>query len=402
MALAAPAQRAALHDVSLDDKYALETGRVFLTGAQAFVRLLILQRQRDVLAGLNTAGFVSGYRGSPLGALDQSLWKAQPFLDRAHIKFQPGLNEDLAATSIWGSQQVNLYPGATLRRRVRDVVRQGAGGGPLRRRVQAREPRRHVEARRRAGAGGGRSRRQVVDAAAPVRPHVLGGDDAGALPVERAGDPRPRPARLGDVALLRRLGRLQVRRRHRRELGVGLHRSGANGDRHPGRLPAAARRRLDPLAGRVPRDRSADAELQDLRGAALLPRQPAEPDRHRFAAAAPRHHHQRQELSRRPPGARRSRHHRRRCRGNRHPRLQGGDAVAARAGRRAPLRGRAGRDPRRRGKAAGRRIPAEGAALQLARRRAAARRRQVRRKGRVGAARTATGCCPRRPSSRRR
>ena len=101
----------ALRDVSLDDKYALESGRVYLTGAQAFVRLLILQRQRDALAGLNTAGFVSGYRGSPLGALDQSLWKAQKFLDRAHIKFQPGLNEDLAATSIWGSQQVNLLSG---------------------------------------------------------------------------------------------------------------------------------------------------------------------------------------------------------------------------------------------------------------------------------------------------
>ena len=101
-----------LRDVSLDDKYSLESGRVFLTGAQAFVRLLILQRQRDALAGLNTAGFVSGYRGSPLGALDQSMWKAQKFLDRAHIKFQPGLNEDLAATSLWGSQQVNMYPGA--------------------------------------------------------------------------------------------------------------------------------------------------------------------------------------------------------------------------------------------------------------------------------------------------
>jgi indolepyruvate ferredoxin oxidoreductase len=75
MAAAAPA----LREVSLDDKYALESGRVYLTGAQAFVRLLILQRQRDVLAGLNTAGFVSGYRGSPLGALDQSLWKAQKF-----------------------------------------------------------------------------------------------------------------------------------------------------------------------------------------------------------------------------------------------------------------------------------------------------------------------------------
>src|SRR6266545_2730513 len=108
----APIAPIALRDVSLDDKYEVESGRVFLTGVQALVRLLILQRQRDALAGLNTAGFVSGYRGSPLGALDLSLWKAQRFLDRAHIKFQPGLNEDLAATSIWGSQQVNLYPGA--------------------------------------------------------------------------------------------------------------------------------------------------------------------------------------------------------------------------------------------------------------------------------------------------
>ncbi|MCC6196351.1 MAG: hypothetical protein IT518_18000, partial [Burkholderiales bacterium] len=79
----------ALRDVKLDDKYELETGRVYLTGAQAFVRLLILQRQRDALAGLDTGGFVSGYRGSPLGALDQSLWKAQKFLERAKVKFQP-------------------------------------------------------------------------------------------------------------------------------------------------------------------------------------------------------------------------------------------------------------------------------------------------------------------------
>ncbi|HKW81580.1 MAG TPA: indolepyruvate ferredoxin oxidoreductase family protein [Casimicrobiaceae bacterium] len=102
----------ALRDVSLDDKYQLESGRVYLTGVQALVRLLILQRQRDVAAGLNTAGFVSGYRGSPLGGLDQSLWSAAKFLERAHIRFQPGLNEDLAATSIWGSQQVNMYQGA--------------------------------------------------------------------------------------------------------------------------------------------------------------------------------------------------------------------------------------------------------------------------------------------------
>jgi len=116
----------ALRQITLDDKYELESGRVFLTGAQAFVRLLMLQRQRDKLAGLNTGGFVSGYRGSPLGALDLSLWKARAFLDRADIRFQPGLNEDLAATAIWGSQQVNLYPDA----KVDGVFAMWYGKGP--------------------------------------------------------------------------------------------------------------------------------------------------------------------------------------------------------------------------------------------------------------------------------
>ncbi|MEP7328681.1 MAG: indolepyruvate ferredoxin oxidoreductase family protein [Betaproteobacteria bacterium] len=115
-----------LRDVRLDDKYELDSGRVYLNGAQAFVRLLMLQRQRDQLAGLNTGGFVSGYRGSPLGALDQSLWKAQKFLDRANIKFQPGLNEDLAATSIWGTQQVNLHKDA----KVDGVFAMWYGKGP--------------------------------------------------------------------------------------------------------------------------------------------------------------------------------------------------------------------------------------------------------------------------------
>src|SRR5690606_7742587 len=96
-------------EVTLDDKYALDAGRVYLTGVQALVRLLMLQRQRDKLAGLDTGGFVSGYRGSPLGGLDQALWKASRFLERANVRFQPGLNEDLAATAIWGSQQVNLH-----------------------------------------------------------------------------------------------------------------------------------------------------------------------------------------------------------------------------------------------------------------------------------------------------
>ncbi len=97
--------------VSLDDKY-LVSGRVFMTGYQALVRLLMIQRERDLAAGLNTAGFVSGYRGSPLGGLDQTLWKARDHLGAHQIVFQPGVNEDLAATAVWGSQQVNLSPKA--------------------------------------------------------------------------------------------------------------------------------------------------------------------------------------------------------------------------------------------------------------------------------------------------
>jgi len=101
-----------LAKASLDDKYTLERGRVFLTGTQALIRLMLLQRERDTGSGLNTAGFVSGYRGSPLGGLDQALWRAQKHLESHHVKFQPGVNEDLAATAIWGTQQVNLFPGA--------------------------------------------------------------------------------------------------------------------------------------------------------------------------------------------------------------------------------------------------------------------------------------------------
>jgi len=108
----APVAPADLAKVSLDDKYAASSGRVFLTGTQALVRLPMMQRERDLAAGLNTAGFISGYRGSPLGGLDQSLHKAKAFLEQHHVRFQPGVNEDLAATSIWGTQQVNLFKDA--------------------------------------------------------------------------------------------------------------------------------------------------------------------------------------------------------------------------------------------------------------------------------------------------
>jgi len=98
--------------VTLDDKFVLDRGRIYLNGVQALARLPIMQRRRDLAAGLSTAGFISGYRGSPLGGLDQTLWKARPHLEAHHIRFQPGVNEDLAATAVWGSQQANLWPGA--------------------------------------------------------------------------------------------------------------------------------------------------------------------------------------------------------------------------------------------------------------------------------------------------
>ncbi|HJR20777.1 MAG TPA: indolepyruvate ferredoxin oxidoreductase family protein, partial [Dongiaceae bacterium] len=103
------AQTARLASVSLDDKYTANEGRVYLNGMQALTRLTIMQRQRDAAAGLNTAGYVTGYRGSPLGGLDLAMTAAKQHLEQHHIKFQPGVNEDLAATAIWGSQQLDLF-----------------------------------------------------------------------------------------------------------------------------------------------------------------------------------------------------------------------------------------------------------------------------------------------------
>ncbi len=100
-----------LRKVSLDDKYTLESGYAFLTGIQALVRLPMVQHRRDQAAGHHTAGFVTGYRGSPLGTLDQQMRKAQKLLEQHEVRFHPGVNEDLAATSVWGTQQAHLFGG---------------------------------------------------------------------------------------------------------------------------------------------------------------------------------------------------------------------------------------------------------------------------------------------------
>jgi indolepyruvate ferredoxin oxidoreductase len=97
-----------LRTVSLDDKYDLNQSHVFVTGFQALIRACLMQKERDRRAGLNTAGYVTGYRGSPLGGLDQQFIRAGRRLAAADVKFHPGLNEELAATALWGTQQAEL------------------------------------------------------------------------------------------------------------------------------------------------------------------------------------------------------------------------------------------------------------------------------------------------------
>ena len=121
-----PAASPALRAYQLSDNLAAQSGQVFLTGTQALVRLLLAQKAQDERQGLKTAGFVSGYRGSPLGMVDQQLWKAKKFLDQAQVNFLPAINEDLAATACLGVQRVALDP----KRTVDGVFAMWYGKGP--------------------------------------------------------------------------------------------------------------------------------------------------------------------------------------------------------------------------------------------------------------------------------
>ena len=113
-------------EYTLEHKYTRAEGRIYLSGVQALVRLPLMQQMRDRAAGLNTGGFISGYRGSPLGGFDLELWKARKHLKASSIEFTPGLNEDLGATMVWGTQQTNLFPGA----KVDGVFAMWYGKGP--------------------------------------------------------------------------------------------------------------------------------------------------------------------------------------------------------------------------------------------------------------------------------
>ena len=288
---------------SLEDKYTIESGRVFLTGTQALIRLMMLQRLRDQQAGLNTAGFVSGYRGSPLGGLDQSLWRAQKHLERHHIKFQPGVNEDLAATAIWGTQQVNLFDGA----KYDGVFSMWYGKGP--------GVDRCGDVFKHANAAGTSKHGGVL---------VLAGDDHAA----KSSTLPHQSEHIFKACLIPVLNPSSVQD----YLDLGLHgfamsrysgcwiafkcvtdvvESGASVEvsqqrvqiQDPDGFRPAARRPQHPLARRHPRAGSAHPRLEGLRRARLCAGQRPRPHHLGHAEPAPRHRHHRQVVRRCHAGA---------------------------------------------------------------------------------------------------
>ncbi len=204
-----------------------------------------------------------------------------------------------------GHPAAGPVPGRDRRWRVRHVVRQGPGRGPLRRRLQACQCRGHVEARRRAGVGCGRPQLPQLDLAAWQRTRIRQRDDAGAQPGRRAGHPRPGPARFRDVALHRPLGRLQDDRRDGGILRFGRCRSVRDAGRaaRRRRLRDARRRPQHPLAGSAAGPGDAPASLRGQGRAGVRARQRHRPHRHRFGECAARHRHHRQELPGRAAGA---------------------------------------------------------------------------------------------------
>ena len=328
-----------LRDVKLDDKYDLGHSRVFVTGFQALVRLCLMQKELDRRNGLNTAGFVTGYRGSPLGGLDSQFLRAGPFLDKSDIRFQGGINEDLAATAVWGSQQAELrgegkYDG---------VFAMWYGKGPGVDRTG--DVFRHANLAGTAKHGGvlalmgddhtaessttaHQSEYHFIDVMIPIL------NPAGVQEVLDYGLYGWAMSRFTGawVALKTMHETIEFDRGDRRQPRAHQH-------RHPDRFPDAGRRpqyppqRSDPGAG------SAAARLQARRHARLRARQQAQPHHHLGRPRSEdRHHHHRQELSRRPPGVRRTRHRRGQMQRARHPALQGRLRVAAQPARAAGIR----------------------------------------------------------------
>ena len=323
------------HEITLDDKYTLDRGRAFMTGTQALVRLPMLQRARDLAAGLNTAGFISGYRGSPIGSFDQALWRAKKHLAEQPHPFparrERGPRRDLDL----GHAAAQPVSGRQVRRRVRHVVRQGARASTVAATCSSTPT---------PPAPGSTAACWCLPATttppspprSPTRASTYSRPAAYRCCIRRAcRSTSTRPARLGHVALLRLLGRLQVRHRRDRIRRLGGYRSAPRADRAARGFRPAAGRPQHPLARRHPRAGSPPARLQGLCRARLCARQPPRPPRLGLAGRAAGHHHHRQGLRRHDAGAGRPGHRRARRR-----------ATSGSASTRSPCPGRSSRRAR--------------------------------------------------------
>ena len=193
-------------EASLEDRWTAREGWFYMTGMQALVRLPIQQRLRDAAAGLNTGGYISGYRGSPMGRYDIELWRADPIFRRLNIVFRPGLNEDLAATAIWGAachelprlRRSRAYSGSGTAKGRASIDPATSCGTPT-----------SLGPRPRAAARACRRRpwRKVFDGGQFFRHLLRRRRHAGPLSIEHPGVDRLRPAWHRDVALLGLLGR---------------------------------------------------------------------------------------------------------------------------------------------------------------------------------------------------
>ena len=229
---------------TLDERYLRQDGTIYLTGLQALVRMLLDRSRHDEHAGLRTAAYVSGYEGSPLAGYDLELARQRGLLREHRITHQPGLNEELAATAVSGTQLIGSAgePRAAgrrrhLRRRHRHLVRQGTRPGPGHRRAAARQPDRHDPLRRRGGAGRRRPGRQVLHRAVRVRACPGRPGHADLLPGRPGRGPPARPARGRAVAGQRPVVGDQGghRRRRQRVHRGGLRALDATGPVRPGR-----------------------------------------------------------------------------------------------------------------------------------------------------------------------
>ena len=213
------------------------SGRALMSGIHALVRLLLEQRRLDQRRGLDTGVFISGYEGSPLGGLDQELARAHRHLDPLGVVFRPGLNEELAATAVSGTQLLGELFGTRPRRDRRLLVRQEPGPRSRRRRDAPRQRHGHRTARRGGRADRRRPGGEVLDAAERLRAALSQPDDADPRARDRARDRRPGPARRRAVARVRPLDGPEDRHRARRRDGDGRRRRTC---RPACRLPAGA------------------------------------------------------------------------------------------------------------------------------------------------------------------